>query len=85
VKSIGQRSLFDRSGDILRQAENGERFTITVDGRPVAELGPVSKHRWVRRQELTALLRTNPPDPKLFEDIEAAGPWIAEPRDPSKE
>lgn len=26
---------------MLRRAEKGERFTITVDGRPVAELGPL--------------------------------------------
>ena len=30
---------------MLRRAEQGERITITVDGRPVAELGPLPAGR----------------------------------------
>jgi antitoxin (DNA-binding transcriptional repressor) of toxin-antitoxin stability system len=30
---------------VLRRAEQGERFTITVGGRPVAELGPLASAR----------------------------------------
>jgi prevent-host-death family protein len=38
---IPQRELRNQAGAVLRRAERGERFTITVDGRPVAELGPL--------------------------------------------
>lgn len=30
---------------MLRRAEAGERLTITVNGRPVAELGPLARAR----------------------------------------
>lgn len=39
--TIPQRELRNQAGAVLRRAEQGERFTITVDGRPVAELGPL--------------------------------------------
>ncbi len=41
VTVIPQRELRNRVGDVLRRAERGERFTITVNGREVAELGPL--------------------------------------------
>ncbi len=40
MTTIPQRELRNNVSDVLRRAEAGERFTITVDGRPVAELGP---------------------------------------------
>jgi prevent-host-death family protein len=39
--TIPQRDLRNQAGAVLRRAEKGERFTITIDGRPVAELGPL--------------------------------------------
>ena len=38
MATIPQRELRNHVGDVLRRAEAGERLTITVDGRPVAEL-----------------------------------------------
>jgi len=40
VTTIPQKELRNSVGEVLRRAEAGERFTITVAGRPVAELGP---------------------------------------------
>jgi prevent-host-death family protein len=34
------------SGEILREAEKGAHFLITVEGRPVAVLSPYLKRRW---------------------------------------
>lgn len=45
MASIPQRELRNNVSDVLRRAENGEQLTITVDGRPVAELGPLSGPR----------------------------------------
>jgi prevent-host-death family protein len=47
VATIPQRELRNNVGQVLRRAEAGERIVVTVDGRPVAELGPVSGSRTV--------------------------------------
>lgn len=39
-KTIPQRELRNNIGAVLRAAEAGETFTVTVRGRPVARLGP---------------------------------------------
>ena len=38
---IGTRELRANLAAVLRQVGAGERLVITVDGRPVAQLGPV--------------------------------------------
>lgn len=47
MATIPQRELRNNAGAVLRRAEAGERIVVTVDGRPVAELGPVSGSRVV--------------------------------------
>ncbi len=47
MATIPQRELRNNVGEVLRRAEAGERIVVTVDGRPVAELGPVSGSRTV--------------------------------------
>jgi prevent-host-death family protein len=42
---IAQGKLRNEIGAVLRRAERGERFTVTVAGRAVAELGPLSGGR----------------------------------------
>ena len=66
---IPQRELRNRSGDVLRRAEAGELITITVDGRPVAQLGPVPRRQWLTKTEYLAILRTGVRDPKFLEDV----------------
>lgn len=60
---IAQKELRTQVGDILRRAEQGERFTITVSGRVVAELGPASRRQWVNGASLGELRRTAHPGP----------------------
>jgi prevent-host-death family protein len=69
MKTIPQRDLRNRSGEILRQAETGEEFTITVEGRPVAMLVPYPKRQWVPRADCVRALTGLPPDPTFFSDI----------------
>lgn len=45
MATIPQRELRNNVSEVLRRAEAGERIVVTVDGRPVAELGPVSGSR----------------------------------------
>lgn len=81
MATIPQKELRNNVGEVLRRAEAGEQFTITVSGRPVAELGPVRARRWVSSAALADLWAT-PPDPTLKEDLEMFGgqptdPWVA--------
>jgi prevent-host-death family protein len=69
VVTIPQKALRNEIGEILRRAEAGERFTITVAGRPVAELGPTVRRAWVSGQALEAVFDTPPPR-TLSEDLE---------------
>lgn len=69
MQTIPQRELRNHSGEILRQAEAGKLFTITVDGRPVALLGPTPRSTWITREEAMALVRSLPPDPTLRQEL----------------
>jgi prevent-host-death family protein len=73
MKTIAQRELRNRSGDVLREVERGEQFTITVDGRPVARLVPYQRRQWVPRVEVMRLVRAGGPDPSFFTDVAEAG------------
>ena len=42
---ISQRDLRTRSKDIMDAVEKGETFTVTRDGREIAELVPLGKRR----------------------------------------
>jgi prevent-host-death family protein len=75
---IPQRELRNHSGKILREAEAGRRFTITVDGRPVAELGPPSGRKWVLKAAYAELLARRPVDPALFEELAGFGGTLEE-------
>ena len=70
---IPQRELRNHVGEILREAEAGTEFTITVRGRAVARLGPADSAR--RRVDVPAeLLRRalleTPVDEEFASDIE---------------
>jgi prevent-host-death family protein len=82
VKTIAQRELRNQSGEILRQAEAGEQFTITVDGRPVAVLGPYQKRQWVPTKALLEALRGVPPDLTLMDEIRELGGTLEDLGDP---
>lgn len=78
VVVIPQKELRNNVGDVLRRAEAGEEFTITVAGRPVAQLGPVRRRQWVSGPELTKIWQT--PAPRtLDEDLERFPGELADP------
>ena len=84
---IPQGKLRNEIGAVLRRAERGERFTVTVAGRAVAELGPLPGTRSLAPPErLAAILAESPPDPNFAEDLHrmrqedresAHDPWAA--------
>ena len=69
---IPQGTLRNDVSDVLRRAEAGEHFTITVAGRPVAELGPIKAtgpRRFVPGDEVRALFADLPPDTTLMAQL----------------
>jgi len=84
---IPQGKLRNDIAGVLRRAEQGERFTVTVAGRAVAELGPLPGARALAPPDrLAALLAETPPDPGFAEDLRrmreqdreaARDPWAA--------
>lgn len=53
--------------------EQGERFTVTRDGRPIAELRPLGRRRFVPRAEFLGAASVPVVDPaRLRADLDAA-------------
>jgi prevent-host-death family protein len=75
-RTIPQRELRNNVAEVLRRAEAGTEFTITVRGRPVARLGPADRSRERRRdvdrETLRVLLADTPVDGGLAVDIASA-------------
>jgi prevent-host-death family protein len=61
MATIPQKELRNNVAEVLRRAEAGEELTITVSGRPVAQLGPAAKRRWVSGPGLSDVFRTPAP------------------------
>ena len=61
MSDIAQKELRNNIGEVLRRAEAGETLTVTVAGRPVAELGPKHLRRWVRGTTLAGVWRGEAP------------------------
>ncbi len=70
---IPQRDLRNHIGAILRAAEAGEEFTVTVRGRPVARLGPLDRGRQrateVPAERVRQMLAETPVDEGFAADI----------------
>ncbi len=87
MTTIPQRELRNNVSEVLRRAEAGERFTITVAGRPVAELGPPAvTSRGTSVTDLWRQLVETPVDPEWAEDLKrmreedranARDPWAS--------
>ncbi len=74
MRTIPQRELRNQIARVLRQVEAGERLRVTVDGRPVADLVPISEARrtFVPREEVARILAEASLDPAFADDIAAA-------------
>jgi prevent-host-death family protein len=78
VTTIPQKELRNNVGEVLRRAEAGEEFTITVAGRPAAQLGPPAPRRWVGGAALRRLWET-PAPATLEQDLERFPGQLADP------
>jgi len=82
---IPQRELRNRIGEILREAEAGKEFTITVRGRPVATLGPAAGNERRRVNVPADVLRAKLADTPVDDDLAADIARLRELEDPEKD
>ena len=61
VEQVGARELRANLAAALRQASAGQRVVVTVDGRPVAQLGPIEPAGAPSLAELAAAGLVEPP------------------------
>jgi prevent-host-death family protein len=78
VSDIPQKELRNNVSEVLRRAEAGETLTVTVAGRPVAELGPVHRRRWVNSAALAGIWRGEAPR-RLDADLEGLPAGVVDP------
>jgi prevent-host-death family protein len=67
--SISVRELRNTVSQVLHRVEGGERLTVTVDRRPVAELVPIRRRRTVSAAEALAVATGHSADARLLEDV----------------
>jgi prevent-host-death family protein len=78
MATVPQKELRNNVGEVLRRAEAGEEITITVAGRPVAQLGPAVRRRWVGGAGMAQIWNT--PAPRgMEEDLERFPGGLADP------
>lgn len=80
MTTIPQKELRNQVSDVLRRVEAGESLTVTVSGRPVAELSPVRRDRWVSGPALTRVWR-GPTPHDLDMDLERLDAGLVDPFD----
>ena len=67
--SISVRDLRNTVSEVLRRVEGGERLTVTVDRRPVAEIVPLRRSRTVPVAEALAMRRRHAADRGLLSEV----------------
>jgi prevent-host-death family protein len=67
---VASRELRNHTRSLLDRVEAGERITITVDGRPVAELHPIAnRSRWMKRSAFVQQILPHQADAGLTRDL----------------
>lgn len=76
MSEVASRELRNRTADVLRRVEAGEEITITVRGKPVAQVVPIRsrpRRRPIPWEELMERLERIPHDPTFADDLA----WIS--------
>jgi len=78
--TTGLRELRQQASDLVRQAEAGETITVTINGRPVAQLGPVRRNQWRRAVDVAPVF-AGPVDLAWADDRDLLTDAIVDPFD----
>jgi antitoxin (DNA-binding transcriptional repressor) of toxin-antitoxin stability system len=70
-RDVSIRELRNSTSRIVAELEAGERLTLTVNRRPVADILPHTELRdpWVSASELRRIVREAPADTGLLDDL----------------
>jgi prevent-host-death family protein len=72
---VASRELRNDTRGLLRRVEAGEHVVITVDGRPVAVLGPLSgRPRWMSSTEFVRRFAKRQADAALADELRRLAP-----------
>ncbi len=71
ARAVSIRELRNSTSAVVSELEAGERLTLTVNRRPVADILPHAEDRdpWVPAAELRRIVREAPADLGLLEDL----------------
>jgi prevent-host-death family protein len=72
MTTVASRDLRNHTAEVLRQVSGGTRVTITVNGRPVAEISPIraARPQFLTRADLIGVISTRQADAGLTGDLE---------------
>lgn len=72
---VASRELRNNTRTLLDRVGAGEEITITVDGRPIALLGPLPRRtRWLPRDEFQRQILAHQADPDLKIELATIAP-----------
>lgn len=75
MTDVASRELRNNTRELLDRVEAGETITITVQGRPVAVLKPISRRRrWLPRDEFVRRVVDHQADPALSRQLRSLVP-----------
>jgi antitoxin (DNA-binding transcriptional repressor) of toxin-antitoxin stability system len=71
-REVSIRELRNSTSSVIADLEAGERLTLTVNRRPVADILPHVEKRdpWVASEQLRRIVREAPADPGLLDDLD---------------
>ena len=71
ARNVSVRELRNSTSNVIAGLEAGERLTLTVNRRPVADILPHTEQRdpWVASSELRRIVQEAPADPALLDDL----------------
>lgn len=71
AKEVSVRELRNSTAAVISEIEAGERLTLTVNRRPVADIFPHVEKRdpWLPSAEFRRLVEEAPADPGLLDDL----------------
>ena len=85
MTTIASRDLRNHTAEVLRQVADGTPVTITVNGKPVAQIAPLrtARSQFLTRAQLLDVITTRQADPGLRDDLEALAGDTTDQLDPA--